>query len=103
METLDDEAFAERRQLSFSYVKGNEENRVMNSPEVIRSLYPQVHSGYLFINDEGQHCLKLVNGGGFGHWGVLIGPAEMEVPLRKFGSYGEIRIKLEDGVFVWCD
>jgi len=67
-------------------------------PEFLVPLYPRVHSGYVAVNEEGQAYVKLWGGGGFGHWGVIVGPKDAEfVPAEQFYR------KLEDGVYVWCN
>ena len=39
--------------------------------------------------------------GMLGHWGVEIGAENMEIPLSDFSMYGEYRLPVEPGVYVW--
>ena len=69
-------------------------------PKEIKNLGEYVH--YLvFYKENEKRCLRIEWGGAFGHWGVVIGPKEMDVPPSDFGEFGQYRLKLEDGVYVW--
>jgi hypothetical protein len=68
--------------------------------EEINSLSEHVH--YLvFYTENKMPCLRIEWGGALGHWGVVVGPREMEVPPSDFSDYGEYRLKLEEGVYIW--
>ena len=69
-------------------------------PKEITILSEDVHYLVFYKDDQGR-CLRIEWGGAFGHWGVVIGPKEMEVPSSDFSKYGEYRIKLENGAYVW--
>lgn len=101
MGTLDETVFEKGQWFSFFDNKEDEEARKLDCPKAIINVFLYAHSGYLFKNEADQNCLKLYNGGGFAQWGVVIGPKEMEVPPSDFSDYGEYRIKLEEGVYVW--
>jgi hypothetical protein len=91
--TVDPKEFAAMKQ--YAYDSGTEE---CNWPELLVPLYPRVHSGYVAENEEGQRYLRLWGGGGFGHWGVTIGPKD-----AGFSPEEQFYRKLEQGVYVWCD
>lgn len=63
--------------------------------------------GYIFEDENGRMSLGLHSGGGFYDWGVFIGPAGDEVPVSEtvldYDGYGEYRLRLEDGAYVWWD
>jgi hypothetical protein len=68
-------------------------------PDCIKKLSPQ----YTFIeksdNDEIQ--VRITWGWPVSHWGLIVGPATMNIPESDFRRYGEYRIKLEQGAYVW--
>lgn len=98
MATVNQEAFEAR---DGDFIKPSEKQEdTIAWPDVIVDLDPHIHSGCLFRNDEGQNCLRLWNGGGFGHWGIVIGPKEMRIDSD---SYGGQRLKVEEGVYVWSE
>jgi hypothetical protein len=70
-------------------------------PEAIKQLSPQ----YTFIEmpEDSETKVRIVWGGAFGHWGLMIGPSTMQVPPSNFRKYGEYRIKLAPGAYVWHD
>ena len=35
------------------------------------------------------------------HWGVVIGMKDMKIPPSDFSLYGEYRLPVEPGVYVW--
>lgn len=67
-------------------------------PDTIIKLYPNVHTGHFFRNDEGQECLELINGGGWDMWGIVIGPKEMQIEDSDFRIYW---LEIQDGVYAW--
>jgi hypothetical protein len=38
-----------------------------------------------------------------GHWGVEIGAENMKIPPSDFSMYGEYRIPVQPGVYVWWE
>jgi len=55
--------------------------------------------------DENGHAkVRLGWGSGMvGHWGAEIGMEDMKIPPSDFKLYGEVRLPLEPGVYVWCE
>ena len=45
--------------------------------------------------------VRLTWGGVFDHWGVVIGMEDMEIHPSDLSRYGEYRLPLEPGVYVW--
>jgi len=41
--------------------------------------------------------------GMIGHWGAEIGVEDMKIPPSDFSQYGEIRLLVEPGVYVWLE
>ncbi len=68
-------------------------------PKSVKVLNP----GYVNfdIDENGNPKVRLTWGGGFGHWGVEIGMEDMETPLSDFSQFGEYRLPLEPGAYVW--
>ena len=60
---------------------------------------------YIYIEpEESIRVVRLVWGGPFvRHWGLVIGPEDMEIPQSDIHRGGERRIKLSAGVYVWHD
>jgi hypothetical protein len=58
---------------------------------------------YVIINldKNGNPKVSLTWGGPFAHWGVVIGMEDMEIPPSDLSRYGEYRLPLEPGVYVW--
>ena len=54
------------------------------------------------VDDEGNLKIRLCWGTGMTRsWGVQIGPEDMEIPLSDLRQYGELRLPLERGAYVW--
>jgi hypothetical protein len=68
-------------------------------PESLKVFNP----GYaiLDLDKNGNPKMSLTWGGPFGHWGVVIGMEDMEIPASDLSRYGEYRLPLEPGVYVW--
>ena len=68
--------------------------------------HSRFNAGIIF-NEENQRILRIMSGGGFQDWGVVIGPVEMEVPESTYYEYyencGEYRLKLADGAYVYYE
>lgn len=64
-------------------------------------------SAGLIFDEEGHRVLRIMSGGGFQDWGIVIGPVEMEVPesenYKYSGGASEYRLKLENGVYVYYE
>jgi len=77
------------------------DNRILSDkwPESLRELNPK----YVFFStdENGNPKVRLTWGSGFGHWGVEIGMEDMKIPPSDFSQYGEYRLPLEPGVYVW--
>jgi len=54
-------------------------------------------------DENGQRKIRLSWGAGpiMGHWGVVIGMENMEIPPSDFSMYGEYRLPVKPGVYVW--
>ena len=59
--------------------------------------------GYVNLDlDENSHPkIRLTWGAALGHWGVEIGMEDMKIPPSDFSRWGEYRLPLEPGVYVW--
>ena len=68
-------------------------------PKSVKVLNPNYVN--LDIDENGNPKVRLTWGGGFGHWGVEIGMEDMEIPISDFSQFGEYRLPLEPGVYVW--
>jgi hypothetical protein len=69
-------------------------------PEPLKELKP----GRVFLSvDENDNAkVRLGWGSGMlGHWGVEIGAENMEIPPSDFSDFGEYRLPIESGVYVW--
>lgn len=55
----------------------------------------------LDLDENGNHKVRLTWGGPPGHWGIEIGMEDMEVPASDFSRYGEYRLPLQPGAYVW--
>ncbi len=90
-------------------------NRVTWPPTITR-----LNPGYVDVGktEDGQPKIRLTWGGGFGHWGIEIGPEDMEVPQtlerkgQEFGppdhrytvyDTGEYRLPFAPGAYVWYE
>jgi len=68
-------------------------------PKSVKVLEPRYVS--LDMDKNGNPKVRLHWGGGFGHWGVEIGMEDMETPESDFSRYGEYRLPLQPGAYVW--
>lgn len=59
------------------------------------------HYVNLGLDKNGNSKVSLTWGGVFAHWGVVIGMQDMEIPPSDLSRYGEYRLPLEPGVYVW--
>jgi len=61
--------------------------------------------GYVTLDlDENDNPkVRLTWGGPFAHWGVEIGMEDMEIPASDFSQFGEYRLPVEPGVYVWYE
>lgn len=55
----------------------------------------------LDLDKNGNPKVRFTWGSGFGHWGFEIGMEDMEIPPSDFSLYGEYRLPLEPGAYVW--
>ena len=71
-------------------------------PESLRGLKD---AGVVLSADEnGKAKVRLIWGSGMmGHWGTEIGAEDMKIPPSDFSQYGEVRLPLEAGVYVWWE
>jgi hypothetical protein len=60
-------------------------------------------TGYvnLDLDENSNPKVRLTWGGPFAHWGVEIGMQNMKIPPSNFSQWGEYRLPLEPGVYVW--
>jgi len=68
-------------------------------PESLKVFNPSY--AILGLDENGNPKMSLTWGGPFGHWGVVIGMEDMEIPPSDLSRYGEYRLPLEPGVYVW--
>jgi len=68
-------------------------------PESLRVFNP--HYVTLDLDDNGDPKIRLTWGAALGHWGVEIGMEDMRIPQSDFSEFGEYRLALEPGVYVW--
>ena len=55
----------------------------------------------LSADKNGNPKVSLAWGSGFGQWGIVIGMEDMEIPPSYSSQYGEFRLAVESGVYVW--
>ena len=68
--------------------------------ESLKALKPGIVS--LLADENGNPKFRLRWGSGaMGHWGVVIGMEDMTTPSSDFSHYGEYRLLVEPGVYVW--
>ncbi|MCJ7508139.1 MAG: hypothetical protein MUO85_05335, partial [candidate division Zixibacteria bacterium] len=70
-------------------------------PEPLRALKPG--KVFLSADENGNAKVRLMWGSSpiEGHWGVEIGVENMEIPPSDLSQYGEYRLSLEPGAYVW--
>jgi hypothetical protein len=68
-------------------------------PESLKVFNP--HYVNLGLDENGNPRVSLTWGGPFAHWGVVIGMENMKIPPSDLSRYGEYRLPLEPGVYVW--
>ena len=56
---------------------------------------------YLGLDKNRNPQVSLTWGGPFAHWGVVIGMEDMGIPPSDLSQYGEYRLPVEPGVYVW--
>lgn len=100
MHTLDNKgSFDERGHFSF--------NQDFKWPQCISDRTSRFSDETLYEDGNGQVSLRLHSGGGFGDWGILIGPEDTDVPpvetVMYDGHYGEYRLELKNGAYVWWE
>ena len=56
----------------------------------------------VYADENGNPKVRIFWGGGaIGHWGVVIGMKDMKILPSDFSQYGEYRLPVEPGVYVW--
>ncbi|KPK74525.1 MAG: hypothetical protein AMJ79_13855 [Phycisphaerae bacterium SM23_30] len=76
-----------------------------NLPEAIKKLKPR-YVDTLKLEEKEGFKVRLTWGGGFGHWGMVVGPEDMEIPPTEISAYdksGEYRERLTDGAYIWYE
>jgi hypothetical protein len=69
-------------------------------PKSLKVLNP--NRPHVSTDENGNPKVRLMWGGGFlGHWGLEIGMENMKIPPSDFSQYGEYRLPVEPGVYVW--
>ena len=86
------------------------------SPECVSRLRPRYSK--LTRDDKGRPMIRLTWGGGFGHWGLVVGDKDMEIPEtqertgQEYGppdrpqvvyAPGEYRLPLAPGAYIWYE
>ena len=68
--------------------------------ESVKTLKPDCV--FLLADENDNAKARLMWGSGpLGHWGVEIGAENMEIPPSDFSEFGEYRLPVEPGVYVW--
>ena len=57
----------------------------------------------LDLDENGNPKVRLEWGAALGHWGFEIGMEDMEIPPSDFSRYGEYRLPVEPGAYVWYE
>ena len=68
-------------------------------PKSLRVFNP--HYVMLDLDENGNPKVRLTWGAALGHWGVEIGMEDMEIPASDFSRWGEYRLAVVPGVYVW--
>jgi hypothetical protein len=68
-------------------------------PESLKVLHPLYIN--LDLDEKGNPKIRL--SWGRAHWGVEIGMEDMEIPPSDFSQWGEYRLPVEPGVYVWWE
>jgi len=68
-------------------------------PKSLKIFHP--HHVNLDLDENGNPKIRLTWGSGFGHWGFEIGMEDMEIPPSDFSQFGEYRLPLGPGAYVW--
>ena len=71
-------------------------------PKPIEILSPN-HFQIIYYAELDLYFVRLTWGSGFGHWGLIVGQEDMEIPLEEYDSDGlcEIRETIKAGVYIW--
>lgn len=70
-------------------------------PKSLKAFNP--HYVKVGLDENGNPKVRLTWGGALAHWGVEIGMEDMEIPPSDFSRWGEYRLPLERGVYVWYE
>jgi hypothetical protein len=57
----------------------------------------------LDLDENDNPKVRLEWGAALGHWGFEIGMEDMEIPASDFSRYGEYRLPLEPGAYIWYE
>lgn len=68
-------------------------------PKSLKALNPK--SAILWTDKNGTTYIRVRWGGGFQHWGMVIGMENMDIPPSDLRVSGEYRLPLEPGVYIW--
>ncbi len=71
----------------------------INWPKSLKVLNPSYVN--LDLDENENPKVRLTWGGPFGHWGFEIGNEDMAIPQSDFNRYGEYRLPLDPGAYVW--
>ncbi len=69
-------------------------------PESLRKLKPGARV-FLEADQKGNPQIRIVEGGGFFHWGLTIGMEDMEIPASKLKEWFAEWLLVEPGVYVY--
>ena len=70
-------------------------------PKSLKAFNP--HYVRLDLDENGNPKVRLTWGGVLAHWGFEIGMEDMEVPPSDFSRWGEYRLPLQRGAYVWYE
>jgi len=82
-------------------------NKDFKGPRCILDHNSRFTAGTVYEDENGQVSLRLHSGGGFLDWGVFIGQENTDYPpfetVMYEGHYGEYRLRLGNGAYVWYE
>ncbi|MGD8501624.1 MAG: hypothetical protein PVJ86_13310 [Phycisphaerales bacterium] len=86
--------------IRLGYASGSSRSQWPDSREWPESLQ-ELHPNYVNLDLDEKGNPKIRLSWGRAHWGVEIGMEDMEIPPSDFSRWGEYRLPLEPGVYVW--
>lgn len=105
MKGLDEEAYIEQRIISIGTKPSEDRNDILQTPECLLGIYPLIGHGSVYKDrqDQDQKCLKMYEGSGHGHWGVVVYLSNGRVSLPDPEKEGRMWMRLDDSAYVYWD